>query len=144
MAPTAGNYFRQSTECIVNAGIERTIQDKKPENGLHPSLVRVQTKLPSAVGRARWHLVTASSTGPAQALDLVADTLVIDADRQICSVVRRGRFALERPDLAPWVRVFAGVELGGQPIAWSRSHDASTAEFGCRRRARRRKKPATS
>jgi hypothetical protein len=26
----------------------------------------------------------------------------------ICSIVWRGRFALERPDVAPWVRVIAG------------------------------------
>jgi hypothetical protein len=99
-------------------------------DGLHPSLPRVQTKLPSAVGRARWHMATSTSIGPAQEIALVADMLVIDADQQLCSVVWRGRFPLERPDLAPWVRVFAGIELGGQSVVWSRSQDVATVQLG--------------
>ncbi len=99
-------------------------------DGLHPSLPRVQTKLPSAVGRARWHLATSTSLGPAQDIPLVADMLVIDADEQLCSVVWRGRFPLQRPDLAPWVRVFVGVELGGQSVVWSPSQDVSTVQLG--------------
>jgi len=99
-------------------------------DGLHPTLPRVQSRLPSAVGRARWHLATSSEIGPAQTIELAADTLVIDADRLVCSVVWRGRFELTRPDLAPWVRVFAGVELFGQPIAWGRTQDAAAAELG--------------
>jgi hypothetical protein len=99
-------------------------------DGLHPTLPRVQTKLPSAVARARWHLATSSGIGPAQTLELAADMLVIDADRLLCSVVWRGRFQLMRPDLAPWVRVFAGVELGGQPIPWGRRQDAAAVELG--------------
>ena len=99
-------------------------------DGLHPTLPRVQSRLPSAAGRARWHLATSSGIGPAQTIDLAADTLVIDADRLICSVVWRGRFPLTRPDQAPWVRVFAGVELFGQPIAWGRPGDAAAVELG--------------
>jgi uncharacterized protein YjbI with pentapeptide repeats len=99
-------------------------------DGLHPTLPRVQSRLPSAVGRARWHVATPSGIGPAQAIELAADTLVIDADRLICSVVWRGRFPLTRPDLAPWVRVFAGVELFGQSITWGRPGDAAAAEPG--------------
>ena len=99
-------------------------------DGMHPSLPRVQSRLPSAVGKARWQMMTASGSGPEQAIELAADTLVIDADQLICSVVWRGRFALERPELAPWTRVLAGVEIGGQPISWSRAQDTSTAPLG--------------
>jgi hypothetical protein len=94
-------------------------------DGMHPSLPRVQSRLPSAVGRARWQLATASGLGPLQAIDLAADTLFLDADRLTGSVVWRGRITLERPDLLPCVRVFAGVELIGQPINWARSQITS-------------------
>jgi uncharacterized protein YjbI with pentapeptide repeats len=99
-------------------------------DGLHPSLPRVQTRLPSAVGRARWQMATSTGVGPLQAIELAADTLVIDADRLICSVVWRGRIALDQADLASAVRVFAGVELAGQPINWARAHSPAASALG--------------
>ncbi len=79
---------------------------------MHPSLPRVQTRLPGARAEARW----AASSGPARAVDMVADTLVIDADRQSCSVIWRGSFVLaEAPERA---RIEAGLALPGHPIPW--------------------------
>jgi uncharacterized protein YjbI with pentapeptide repeats len=98
-------------------------------DGMHPTLARVQTRLPSAVGKARWHLLSSSGAGAGTAIDLVADTLIIDADSLICSVLWRGRFALKRPEMAAWVGVSAGVELAGQPIPWPEIRDPSRAEL---------------
>ncbi len=58
-------------------------------DGLHPSLPRVQTQLPSARGVARVYL-----EGRVSDVALHADTLAIDGDAQSCAVVWRGRFAL--------------------------------------------------
>jgi uncharacterized protein YjbI with pentapeptide repeats len=96
-------------------------------DGMHPTLARIQTRLPSAIGRAKWHRLTSSGPGAGTAVELVADTLVIDADRLLCSIVWRGRFALERPEMASWVSVSAGIELPGQPITWPDAQDPGRA-----------------
>src|SRR5262249_8063027 len=50
-------------------------------------------------------------------IDLTADTLSIDADRQVCSLVWRGHVEVTHGEQAlPWLRVFAGIELPGQPL----------------------------
>jgi uncharacterized protein YjbI with pentapeptide repeats len=98
-------------------------------DGVHPTLARVQTRLPSAVGKARWHLLSSSGAGAGTAIELVADTLIIDADNLVCSILWRGRFALKRPEMAAWVGVSAGVELAGQPIPWPEIRDPSRAEL---------------
>jgi uncharacterized protein YjbI with pentapeptide repeats len=83
-------------------------------DGMHPTLGRFQTRLPGAVARAQWRL---RGHGGAEMtpVELHADTLIIDADRLVASVISRGRFELARADDA---RVVAGVELPGQPIVW--------------------------
>jgi uncharacterized protein YjbI with pentapeptide repeats len=98
-------------------------------DGMHPTVARVQTRLPSAVGKARWHLLSSSGAGAGTAIDLVADTLIIDADSLVCSVLWRGRFALKRPEMAAWIGVSAGVELAGQPIPWAEIKDPARAEL---------------
>src|SRR5262249_6776925 len=80
-------------------------------DGLHPSLPRLQTRLPSATGQARWAVGTAQAPGPLHPIELVADLLVLDVDRQLGSVVWRGSFAAPHPDLLAELVVFAGVEL---------------------------------
>jgi uncharacterized protein YjbI with pentapeptide repeats len=81
-------------------------------DGMHPTLPRVQTRLPSAVARARWHKRGAEAGQP---VELCADTLILDADRLVASLVWRGRFELARGEDA---QIVAGVELPGKPIAW--------------------------
>jgi uncharacterized protein YjbI with pentapeptide repeats len=87
-------------------------------DGLHPDLLRLQSRLPFVKARARWHTFTPSGVSPARTLDLSADTLVIDADKQVCSLIWRGYFVLESAALVPSVTVVAGVEQGGQPLVW--------------------------
>ncbi|WP_437337540.1 DUF2169 domain-containing protein [Sorangium sp. So ce394] len=85
-------------------------------DGLHPELPRVQTQLPAARALARRY--PAGGGGQGQPVDLAADTLVIDVDRQICSIVWRGSFALERAEEGASIRVCAGLEMPGHPLSW--------------------------
>jgi uncharacterized protein YjbI with pentapeptide repeats len=84
-------------------------------DGLHPTLPRVRSRLPSARGLAR----ATSGSGPLQPVELAADLLVIDSDRQICSVIWRGHLVVGEGEAAlPWLRVYAGVEVAGRPLEW--------------------------
>lgn len=87
-------------------------------DGLNASLPRLQARLPSARGLARWFASTPQGPGPMTAIELAADTLVIDSDRQLCSVIWRGNFPVEGPEAARRLRVLAGVELAGHPLVW--------------------------
>ena len=84
-------------------------------DGLHPALARVRSRLPQVRGVAR----AMSGSGPLQPVELSADQLVIDADRQVCSVIWRGHLVVGEGESAlPWLRVYAGVEMPGRPLAW--------------------------
>jgi uncharacterized protein YjbI with pentapeptide repeats len=84
-------------------------------DGLHPTLPRVRSRLPSARGLAR----ASSGGGPLQPVELTADLLIIDSDRQVCSLIWRGHLVLAEGEAAlPWLRVYAGVEIPGRPIEW--------------------------
>jgi len=94
-------------------------------DGMHPTLPRVQTRLPGAIARAEWRASSPAGGDAAHALELRADMLVIDADRMLCSVVWRGRFAVAQHELTAGIHVAAGVELPG-----SRSLPASATPAG--------------
>lgn len=85
--------------------------------GLRPDLRRVRTRLPAVKARA---LVFWAGEAPEEEpLELIADTLRVDPDRGVCSVTWRKSFAVaDEVDLSH-LCVLAGVEVGGQPIAWS-------------------------
>jgi hypothetical protein len=85
-------------------------------DGMHPTSPRIQARLPVVVARAEWHARTAAGAGPTRSIDLRADTLVIDADRLVCSVLWRGRLRLERPEALHEIRVLAGLELPGPAV----------------------------
>ncbi len=77
--------------------------------GLHRSLARVETQLPSARAGARLYGPTAAlSLG--QPIELRADTLGIDGDRQTCTILWRGDFSADGLDLDS-LEVIAGVAL---------------------------------
>jgi len=86
--------------------------------GFHPHFPWLTSSLPSARGAARLYRTRPGERDLAQPVDLVADTLVIDADRLICSVIWRGSVALSPGDAAPRMYLLAGVELPGRPIPW--------------------------
>jgi uncharacterized protein YjbI with pentapeptide repeats len=77
--------------------------------GMDRALARVETQLPSARAIARLYGPTpALSSG--QPIELRADTLGIDCNRQTCTILWRGDFPAEGLDLDA-LEVIAGVEL---------------------------------
>ncbi|WP_441290192.1 DUF2169 domain-containing protein [Sorangium sp. KYC3313] len=76
------------------------------------------TRLPSARARVRRFRIDAAPAGGSQEIPLVADTLVIDGDRQIASLVWRGNFATESEEALQGIRLFAGVETLKGTIPW--------------------------
>jgi uncharacterized protein YjbI with pentapeptide repeats len=98
-------------------------------DGLHADTPRVQTRLPAVKGRARWQLPGPRGPRPLEPIELVADTLVIDAERKLCSLIWRGSFALHSLDALPHVRVYAGVELPAYPITWPADPPPSSPEL---------------
>ncbi|AUX48480.1 uncharacterized protein SOCE26_100180 [Sorangium cellulosum] len=89
---------------------------------------RIQTRLPSARARALGCWITARGASSPWDIHLSADSLAIDADRQMASIVWRGHLALERLDMLPHLRLFAGIELPGQPIRWPDPGAVAAAE----------------
>ncbi len=89
-------------------------------DGLHPSLPRVQTKLPGL-------RVGARIEGPrgGRTLELRPDRLLIDTDRQRATLTYRGSQAVDPADLAT-TRIFVGFAAPGSPVAWPDASDAST------------------
>ncbi|WP_438017674.1 DUF2169 domain-containing protein [Sorangium sp. So ce315] len=87
--------------------------------GLHPSLPRLTTRLPGARGAARIHGLGSFGVTEGMRLDLVADTLHIDGEEQRCTVVWRRSVPLPHEGALAAVRIVAGVELPGAPIAWA-------------------------
>ncbi|MFT3766880.1 MAG: DUF2169 domain-containing protein [Minicystis sp.] len=84
--------------------------------GMSATLPRLRSRLPSARALALVHGLHDAPDGAA--IELQADTLRIDADRMGCTVVWRGDFAVPGEEALAGLRVIAGVEMEGLPIAW--------------------------
>ncbi len=99
-------------QCDFFRGDESIVLD-----GMHPTLARVQTRLPSVQAQARW---LPSGSRPAQGLPLrlFSDTLVIDAERRLCSLLWRGCLTLPTADARAGIVVYAGLDIPGYPIVW--------------------------
>ncbi|MDI1437640.1 DUF2169 family type VI secretion system accessory protein, partial [Polyangium sorediatum] len=96
-------------------------------DGMHPTLPRVQSRLPQVRAKACTYLVGPGGPGQGRVIDLVADLLVIDADRLVASLVFRGNFAFDRLETVPQLRAFADVELPGNPIRWPEAAEVMRA-----------------
>jgi uncharacterized protein YjbI with pentapeptide repeats len=96
--------------------------------GVHPLIPRLETRLPGARAEVRAY-PAADGAGRVRPMDLVADTLIVDADRRVVSMLWRGDAAVE--DLAGGfpaprapaealarLRFLAGLEMPGRPVAW--------------------------
>lgn len=81
---------------------------------LHAEHPRIATALPGVRPRA-FHEPRPGATG--QSLELTCDTLSIDTDRQICSLLWRLSLPLEHP--AQPGRILIGLERRGQRLGWS-------------------------
>ncbi|WP_437915922.1 DUF2169 domain-containing protein [Sorangium sp. So ce302] len=95
--------------------------------GLHPHCPRIQSCLPSARGLARLHRLGPGGDDHGQPIELVADTLTIDADRLLCWLIFRGNVALLPGDEPARMRVVAGVEMAGRPVLWPPAAEGSLA-----------------
>ena|GEM_PF-4721704 len=96
-------------------------------DGMHPTLPRVQSRLPQMRGTACVYFVGTNSVSHSQLVDLVADMLVIDAERLVASVIFRGSLPLDSLEVLPRLRVFADVELPGNPTRWPEGADVLRA-----------------
>lgn len=88
-------------------------------DGLHPTLARVQTRLPTARGAARV-LVRRPGAAPAEhVVELACDTLAIDGENQLISKVWRGRHEVVGGEAAlSSLTVLAGLDAPGALIDW--------------------------
>ncbi len=87
-------------------------------DGAHPALARISTQLPGARGSAvvyTWDGTTFRSVKP---VELVLDTLAIDADRNVAALSFRGSLLLEPATDAAGLRIIGAVQVGGAAIAW--------------------------
>jgi hypothetical protein len=87
--------------------------------GMHSQILRMQSCLPRVRASAR---VVGPPLLDAQPIPLEADTLLIDTDRQRCSIVWRGSFPVAREADLATLRVFAGVETAECPLALPTSY----------------------
>jgi hypothetical protein len=85
---------------------------------MHPQFPWIRSGLPSARGLGRFHRIGVNGADQGQTVDLVADSLIIDADRLLCSVLWRGHFACGPNDSPANLAVVGGVEMPGRPVVW--------------------------
>ncbi|WP_437540805.1 DUF2169 domain-containing protein [Sorangium sp. So ce367] len=90
-------------------------------DGLHPTLPRVQTRLPSARGVARVIEQSAGAPPVERQVEMVCDTLAIDGDRQELALVWRGRVEVPGGEAAlPSLVVAAALVVPGRDVDWAR------------------------
>ncbi len=89
-------------------------------DGLHPSLPRLETRLPGARAVARVRFEGGEGPRALTPVDLEADTLVINADQQTCFIVWRGILPIgPSQEAARALRAYVAIEgTGMPPFAW--------------------------
>lgn len=86
-------------------------------DGMHPTLRRIQTRLPKVRALAR---IADPQNPEGQALALRADTLAVDVERGSCTVAWRGSIALENESVLRTMRAIAAIEFpGAPPVDWA-------------------------
>jgi hypothetical protein len=95
-------------------------------DGMHPSLARLQVQIGTSHGAVR--VLAGGARDTAAHVDLVADTLAIDADQLTCSILWRGRHeVVAGPAALADLRVVAGLEQRDKPVDWTRLFTADGA-----------------
>ncbi len=93
-------------------------------DNLHPTLPRLWSRLPGFRGACRVYHPKADGYAAGKPVTMRLDTLTIDGDRQCCSLVFRGTFAVPEGERAlPALRVACGVEAPGLPMIWPEPKD---------------------
>lgn len=88
-------------------------------DGLHPTMLRVQSRLPKARGVARILSLHGHDIGDAVAM--VADTLAIAADEQTCSITWRGSVPVNATTRLAELLVAGAVEVDGRAVDWQQA-----------------------
>ena len=82
--------------------------------GMHPRRAWFRTRLPPVEATAKVH----GRPGGPRSIRLYADTLHIDVDRQICTVLWRGWFPVAEERDLPALHVAVGLTPRGQATGW--------------------------
>jgi Uncharacterized protein conserved in bacteria (DUF2169) len=85
--------------------------------GMHGERARWASRLPSAQAQAAVY-PPGLSHGAAYPVEMLADQLMIDADRGTASMLWRGSFPVQSEAAATSMTLVAGVALPGRPVAW--------------------------
>ncbi|HEY4122423.1 MAG TPA: pentapeptide repeat-containing protein, partial [Byssovorax sp.] len=85
-------------------------------DGFHAMTARLQSQLPGVRAEAR--VLRGDQAGALDPIELVADTLVVDADTAVASIVWRGGRHVATVDEARALRVYVGLALPGAPVRW--------------------------
>lgn len=86
--------------------------------GVSPENDTIQSRLPNVTAEARVFARAYQSGDAGYPIALHADLLVVDADASICTVTWRGSFPITGEDVAPALKVGAGVKLGDGALDW--------------------------
>jgi len=85
--------------------------------GMHPTLLRIQTRLPKVRALAR---IADTQHPDGHAVALRADTLAVDVDRGRCMLTWRGSIAFDDEESLATMRAGAAIEFpGAPPVDWA-------------------------
>ncbi len=79
----------------------------------------LKTRLPAAMGKAKI-VGQGSAFARGYPIRMGLDSLQIDTDRRVASLLWRGYFPVSSMGLLPSLRVVGGVEMPGHPLEWER------------------------
>jgi hypothetical protein len=91
-------------------------------DGIHPQLLRVQSRLPRVAGAARVLPLEPTGEDLGDEVAMVADTLAIDADALTCSVTWRGTIPIESELALADMLIAGGLRIGGRAIDWPQAY----------------------
>ncbi|WP_050431825.1 DUF2169 family type VI secretion system accessory protein [Chondromyces crocatus] len=92
-------------------------------DGMTPSTPRLSCRLPSVQVQGRLYLISSRGVSEGSRVSFNADTLVIQADQQLCSLVWRAQLPADALAVGSAIRVFVGMELPGRPVSWPDPED---------------------
>lgn len=87
-------------------------------DGAHPALPRISTQLPGARGMGLVYTWDGSTFRSVRPVELVLDTLAIDADRNVAALVWRGSLVLDPGTDVSGLKVVGALQIAGTPVAW--------------------------
>jgi hypothetical protein len=97
--------------------------------GMIPGRPRLRTQLPAASAVARLYRKAHTPARAGEPIAMHADTLQVDVDRRTCAILWRGRVQLADEGELASLRVVAGLEPAGKPVAWADPFPAEQVPF---------------